>query len=267
MRVRAWLKEPLVHFLLAGAAIFALFAVLGEPVDPADRTIEVDRERQALIALDFERTMQRPPTDAELAGLVDRWVREEVLYREALRLGLDRGDPVVRRRLANKMDFLASSQADLSSPDDAELREWYADNAARFADGGTVGFEQAYYANEAAARAALGVAETDSVPRGQLSALPREMVDAPLRDVEGRFGRAFAEALGRLDVGDRWQGPVQSGLGWHLVRLRHRETGAAPPFGEVREQALAEWRLAEGARQREAAYRVLADAYTVEIAE
>ena len=148
MTLRALLKEPLVHFLVLGGLIFAWSAWRGEPVDPAERTIEVDREQQALIALDFERTMQRPPTDAELDGLIGRWVREEVLYREALRLGLDSGDPVVRRRLAKKMDFLAASEAELAQPTDAELREWYSANGALFSGGGTLSFAQRYFADE-----------------------------------------------------------------------------------------------------------------------
>ncbi|WP_379545361.1 peptidyl-prolyl cis-trans isomerase [Qipengyuania sp. DSG2-2] len=261
-RARRLLREPLVHFLIAGAAIFALFAWIGEPVDPADRTITLDREQQALIALDFERMTQRPPTDAELDGLIERWVREEILYREALRLGLDDRDPVVRRRMAKKMDFIAASQADLAKPDGAELREWYEANAARFSEDGQVSFEQRYFTEQAPALAAM-----ESGAGGEPSSLPASLTDRPLRDVEAQFGAAFADALARLAPGEEWQGPVRSGLGWHLVRLTSLEAGAAPDFAEIRDQVEDEWRLSEGEARREAAYRVFADAYTVEIAE
>ena len=255
-------REPLVHFLVAGALIFAWSAWRGEPVDPADRTIEVGREQQALIALDFERTMQRPPTDAELDGLVERWVREEVLYREALRLGLDSGDPVVRRRLAKKMDFLAASQADLAQPSDAELSAWYDANAALFADTATFTFGQRYFAGEAEAAAAM-----DSGVEGEPSSLPSEITAAPYRDVAARFGSGFASAINGLGEGDRWQGPVQSGLGWHLVRMDKKTVGAAPPLESIRERVVSEWRLAKAEERRGDAYRALADAYTIEIAE
>ncbi|HCO45837.1 MAG TPA: peptidyl-prolyl cis-trans isomerase, partial [Erythrobacter sp.] len=96
--IRHWLRDPLAHFLIAGAVIWAGLALVGEPVDPASRTIELSRERQAGIAFGFERMMGRAPTDAEMDSAIKRWVREEVLYREALRLGLDEGDAVVRRR-------------------------------------------------------------------------------------------------------------------------------------------------------------------------
>ncbi len=255
-------REPLVHFLVAGALIFAWSAWRGEPVDPADRTIEVGREQQALIALDFERTMQRPPTDAELDGLVERWVREEVLYREALRLGLDKGDPVVRRRLAKKMDFLAASQADLAQPSDAELSAWYDANAAQFSDTATFTFGQRFFASEAEAAAAM-----ESGVEGEPSSLPSEMTAAAYREVAARFGSGFASAINALGEEDRWQGPVQSGLGWHLVRMDEKTVGAAPPLEGIRERVVSEWRLAKAEERREDAYRTLEDAYTIEIAE
>lgn len=262
LRGQRWLREPLLHFLIGGAAIFMLFAWRGEPVDPADRTIAVDREQQALIALDFERTMQRPPTDAELDKLIEGWVREEVLYRKSLRLGLDQNDPVVRRRLAKKMDFLASSQADLATPSDEELQRWYTANAARFADGARVSFEQRYFSQEADARAGLG-----NPGSGEPSSLPDAVEGRLLRDVAAQFGNRFVDALAGLKTGQKWQGPVRSGLGWHIVRLTGREAGQVPPLAEVRDKVLAEWRLEQGEARREAAYRTLADAYRIEIAQ
>ena len=108
---RKVLREPLIHFLVGGLAIFAFYAWLGEEPDPASRTITLTQEDQARLALGFEQTMARPPTDAELDALVERWVRDEVLYREALRLGLDEGDPVLRRRLAVTSSTSANGSA------------------------------------------------------------------------------------------------------------------------------------------------------------
>ena len=128
MRFPSWTREPLVHFLVAGVAIFALLAWRGADVDPASRSIAIDREQQARIALVFERTMNRAPTDAELDAQIERYIRDEVLYREALRLGLDRGDAVVRRRMAQKMDIIASSQAEAEQPSDEALQKHYDSN-------------------------------------------------------------------------------------------------------------------------------------------
>lgn len=137
MTLPAWTREPLVHFLVAGFVLFvALTWSSGGAVDPASRVIDVDRETQAQLSLQFERTMGRAPTDAELDGAIERYVRDEVLYREAIRLGLDQGDAVVRRRLVSKMDLSASAAAEAAEPTDEALRTFYNANRDRYADNG-----------------------------------------------------------------------------------------------------------------------------------
>lgn len=267
--IRNWARDPLVHFLFAGALLFALFAWRGEEADPDSRSIAIDREVQASLALQFETMMQRPPTDAELDGLIERWLRDEVLYREALRLGLDRDDAVVRRRLAKKMDALASAQAETAVPSEAVLREWLAAHPERFARGASVGFDQLYFSDEAAARAALGQLQSSADWRGlgEPLSVPASQDDVTVRAMTDRYGRQFSAELAGLEPGDAWQGPVPSGFGWHLVRLRAREAGAVPPLAEIRDRVEDDWRGATMSARTEAAYRLLRDAYRVEIAE
>ena len=259
--MRKILRDPLAHFLLAGAAIWAVFAAMGDPVDPAERSIVLTQEQQAALALGFERTMSRPPTDAELDAQIDRWVREEVLYREALRLGLDQGDPVVRRRLASKMDELASAQAEVAQPSEEILRKWRSDHPGHFETGGVVNFEQVYFEDEQAALAASAMPD----PRGQPISLPGNAERMPVAEVEKVFGRQFADEIASLAAGPGWQGPVPSGFGWHLVRLTLREEGSAPPFEEIREKVEADWRSTTMQARRAQAFQVLMDAYSVEI--
>ncbi|MEX0341761.1 MAG: peptidyl-prolyl cis-trans isomerase [Erythrobacter sp.] len=260
--IRKLLRDPLAHFLLAGAAIWGALALLGDPVDPASRTIELSRERQAGIALGFERMMGRPPTDAEMDAAIARWVREEVLYREALRLGLDQGDAVVRRRLATKMDELAGAEAEIVRPTDALLDAWLADNAEGYGDGGAVSFAQVFFPSEQAARDALG---GPAPPRGSAISLPRSVDAMELVELEAVFGRQFASGLSQLPTGKAWQGPIRSGYGWHLVRLEGRTAGSVPPLAEIRERVEADWRSATIAARRQRAYEVLREAYTVDV--
>lgn len=260
--IRRWLREPLVHFLLAGAAIWLGFALWGEPADPASRTIVLSKERQAGLALGFERMMGRAPTDAELDTLIARYVREEVLYREALRLGIDGDDAVVRRRMAGKMDELAAARAETERADEATLERWRSDHRERFAEGGRISFEQAYFPTEQAARAALG---QGSEPRGEPISLPRSVEGASPRIVSETFGRQFARAIGPLEAQPGWQGPIPSGFGWHLVRIAAREPGSLPPLPAIRAEVEADWRSATMAARRERAYRLLRDAYRVEV--
>lgn len=253
-------REPLVHFLLAGAAIWGVMALAGEAVDPASRTIDLGREKQADLALGFERMMGRPPTDAELAELKSRWVREEVLYREAVRLGLDDGDPIVRRRLSTKMDELAGAQAEVAEPSQSELAAWLQQHPDRFSTGSTVSFEQLYFPSEALARAALESAQ----PVGHEISLPASASAMPLSEIGNVFGHQFLDALEQRKPGAHWQGPIPSGFGWHIVRLSARDTGRVPPLARIRERVEADWRGSTIADRREQAYRVLREAYRVE---
>lgn len=257
----ALLRDPLAHFLLAGAAIWGILALVGEPVDPASRTIELTRERQAGIALGFERMMGRPPTDAEMDAAIARWVREEVLYREALRLGLDEGDAVVRRRLATKMDELAGAEAEIAQPSDAVLEQWRTEHAGDYERGGLVSFEQVYFTARDAARAALEASD----PQGETISLPRSMTRKSLGEVSSVFGREFVDALSHAEASPEWQGPFASGYGWHLVRFTRREEGRVPPLSEIRDRVEADWRSATGAARRERAYALLRAAYSVEV--
>ncbi|UIP06862.1 peptidyl-prolyl cis-trans isomerase [Erythrobacter sp. SDW2] len=264
-RLRTVLREPLVHFLIGGALIFAFFAWRGEEADPASRVIDVTREVQAQIALDYERSMQRPPTDAELAALTERWVREEVLYREALRLGFDAGDPVVRRRLAKKMDFLATSSAEAAEPSEAELEQWYRTNAARYASDLRLSFDQVYFAARPDAGAVLPGLRRDWQGAGEPASLPDSVEAREKAQVAAQFGADFASKLVSMTPDGRWQGPIASGVGWHFVRLRKMEPGRVPELAASRQRVIEDWRLATAREREEAAYRLLREAYTVKI--
>ena len=255
------LRDPLAHFLVAGAAIWAVVSLTGGAVDPSDRAIVLTRDQQASLALAFERTMGRAPTDAELDAAIAQWVREEVLYREAIRLGLDENDPVVRRRLAAKMDELAAAEAELARPRDAALREFYSDHGTDYESGGRLDFEQLWFSSEQAAL----LARDEATPRGGETGLPQTLSGAGADDIERQFGGQFSDALMRLSVSPEWQGPVASGYGWHLVRLSRREEGSVPPLEEVREAVERDWRSRTMQARREKAYQLLRDAYRIEI--
>lgn len=271
-KVRDWLKEPLVHFLIGGLLIYALFAWRGEPVDPASRTIEISRSDRAQLSLGFERMMGRSPTDAELDNQVQRFVREEVLYREALRLGLDGNDGVVRRRLSQKMDLLAAAQAETAQPTDETLQEWYEAHPERFADTSRYTLDQTFQSDLDEAKAQIAAlnamaAGDDWNTLSEPISLPASLSQMPRKEVLDRFGEQFLAGIDALKPGELWQGPVRSGFGFHVVRLRAVEVGEVPPFEEVRSKVENDWRTATIAERKERGYAILREAYTVEIAE
>lgn len=253
-----WLRDPLAHFLIAGAAIWGLLALMGDPVDPAERSITLTREQQAGLALGFERTMGRPPTDAELDAQIERWLREEVLYREALRLGLDQGDPVVRRRLAAKMDELASAEAETAAVSDAVLARWLQDHPGRFAEGERFTFSQRYFPDEDAMTRFL---KGDG--REYPISLPARMERATYDEVKAVFGSEFAEQIAAMREGRNAQLP--SGFGWHIVDLEEREEGRPKPLDEIRERVEDDWRSSTVAARRDQAFDVLREAYRIEV--
>ena len=187
-----------------------------------------------------------------------------MLYREALRLGLDDGDAVVRQRLVAKMDMSASLAAETAEPTDAMLRAYWEKNSAKYAEQDPaqtyVSFDQLFFASKTSAEAALASGSS----AGETTSLPAKVEDATLREIETRLGLQFAASLRTLTPGKDWQGPVQSGFGWHLVRLRERK--AQPPDFESLRDALAnDWRSDEITARKARAYDVLREAYRIDI--
>lgn len=271
------LREPLVHFLLLGAALFALDAWLRPAADAGGGEIVVSEARVTSLAQNFRRTLQRPPTRAELDGLVREHVREEVLYREALALGLDRDDTVVRRRLRQKMEFIADEAAALGKPTDAELAGYLAAHPDAFRTEPRATFSQVYLdprrrAKTLDADAARLLAELN---RGGAAAAPAKASDSLLllepryenaarTDVARTFGDAFAAALFEQPAG-RWVGPLASGYGVHLVRVEAMTPGGVAPLEDVRPLVEREWANARRKALGEAFYDKLRAKYKVTV--
>ena len=271
--LRAWLREPLVHFLLAGFAVFAFSAWRGEAVDPAGRAIEIDARQVGVLAERFVQTWQRAPSAGELDGLIRDHIKEEVYYREALRLGLEADDAIIRRRLRAKMEYLATAQAENVAADDATLQRYLDKNAARYSDGAKFSFDQIYLADETSTRVfnyvknQLARTSGENWKRSGLPiSLPSSVNDADHEQIAREFGEGFAQALVGVKTGE-WVGPVASGFGQHLVRVRSVAAGKAPALSQVRQRVENDWR-AETAKAREAkAYQALLDGYTITIAK
>jgi peptidyl-prolyl cis-trans isomerase C len=258
-------REPLVHFLVAG---LLLFLILGRSVgvDPASRTIFVDEGQIARIAANWEQIWQRPPTEEELANSIDGFIREEIYYREALRLGLDQDDTVIRRRLRSKMEFLARSTVESAAPDDSVLQQWLEDNAALYAAGARTSFDQIYLGENADSEAVLEQLQQgmDPLELGTTIALPSSMTGASRTEISRQFGETFVAAINPDQIGE-WQGPVRSGFGHHLVRVTAHDMGDAPQLADVRQRVENDWRAATLAEREERAFAILRAAYSVEI--
>jgi PPIC-type PPIASE domain len=272
--MRRLFHEPLLHFLLLGALLFAVYGRLhGTAETPSE--IVVDANRVASLTAQFERTWQRPPTPGELEGLIQSFVREDILYREGLAMGLDRNDPVVRRRVAQKVSFLMDGLT-ASEPTEQELQAWLDEHAADYAVEPRYDLRQVYF-DPAVRGAALerDVAEartllerSDGRPPSKIgdpTLLSPEMQGVRAAELESMFGPDFARTLATLPTGT-WRGPIRSGYGAHLVLISAREEARAPKLGEVRAQVERDLMRARTERISEEFYQKLRSRYTVRIA-
>jgi hypothetical protein len=194
------------------------------------------------------RQWQRPPDDQELRGLVTDYLKERLLAQEARQLGLDENDTVVRRRLAQKMEFLVQDTARLAEPGEDELRQVYAAHRDNYTTPDHISFHQIYFKHEAGARQGLKELRTSGTgDAGDPILLEREYIRTDLQTVTSLFGPKFAERVFTLESGP-WQGPIESGYGFHLVRISERVPAKARPFDEVRNQVLNEWHRSQQAK-------------------
>ncbi len=275
-RLTHLLREPLAHFFVLGAGIFLLAALVGESDENQPDEIVVSAGQVDHLVETWQRTWQRPPTQAELEGLVEDHIREEILYREAIAIGLDRDDIIIRRRLRQKMEFLTQDLVERAEPTEEELRSYLEQNAGAFQVEPRITFQQIYLNIEIrgsnAEKDALNLLRdlqenTRSVEPLALSdpiLVPHELESLPESEVARLFGREFASRLAEIEPGS-WTGPVRTGFGLHLVRVLERLPGRMPELGEVREKVEREWRFMRRQESDEQFFRSLRDRYTVEV--
>lgn len=274
VRFKQWLKEPLLHFLLIGAALFALFYQVADPASVSDSRIvisEADIDRMITL---FERKLQRLPTQQELNGQIEAHIREEILYREALAMGLDQDDTIVRRRMAQKVEFMFNDLADAAEPTDDELQAFLDANNDRFIEPARTSFVHVYLnadkrgdSIEAEAQRLLqtldsNLDQTDSATTGDPFMFGYGFENQSTHQVSRMFGRDFAKALATL-AADSWQGPVASGYGLHLVYIKDRSDAWLPPLTEIRESVLYELLAERRQRANQAFYQALRERYDV----
>jgi hypothetical protein len=273
--MRRLLREPLFHFVLAGVLIFLLAGRFGSSDTGSDRRIVVTETTVANLSTGFERTWMRPPTSAERNGLVDDFVKEEILYREALALGLDRGDIVIRRRLRQKMEFLQADLVDPGPLSDAELEAFLMENAERFQIPATLSFRQVFVdptpsKGPAEPRVAQLIGRLRAAPEGagdvwgDPTLLPRSLERATPRQVAAQFGPGFFEAVAEMPVAS-WSGPVASSYGLHVVWVGEHAPARRPELDEVRDAVERELRMTRRNEGSERVYRELRERYDVTI--
>lgn len=230
------LRDPLSVFLLLGALIFLGNSLFTGFDDVGTNSIDVTAEVKQRLQDQWLVQMGSPPSAEEMASLVGQWIREEIYYREAMALGLDRNDTIIRRRLAQKLSFLTEDIVDAEQPGEGELRELYAASSDEFLEPEKFSFEHVYFSNERRvdSRADALVALTQGSAQGDPFILQQRYTGITTEEISNLFGAAFADSLSNMQADAAiWQGPVESSFGWHLLRLTQRESARAKTYEDV----------------------------------
>jgi hypothetical protein len=270
-RIQTLWREPLLHFLLIGAALFLYYQLVSENGKAPPNRIHVDRGQVQQLASNFERTWSRPPTPQELDAMVESRVREEVFYREAMAMGLDQNDPMVRRRMRMKLEFMLQ---DLSGQDASNevLSDFLKRNPDRFRDEVRLTLRQVYLNPgqrphlENDASQLLSRLNDGGTPEvlGDRTLAPRAYQLALQSEIARDFGDEFARQVASLPVG-KWSGPVYSPFGAHLVKIDARVDARLPELAEIRDKVLREYLAKKREQQKNLAYKKLREGYKVTV--
>ena len=260
-------KDPLWLFLLFGGLLFGVTALQDE-----DRVIVVSEGDIVRLEEQWRQQMQRDPTPAERKELINRFIRDEAYYQEALALNLDAGDTIVKRRLIQKLTFLTEDLVGAETPNESELRTFYADNLNDYKAPEQFSFTHIYFsadrqadAPEAQAKALAARAVEDPTLAGDPFMLQRRYVRRSTREIGDLFGRAFALQLAELPAQEAWQGPMRSAFGWHAVQLTERQAATTLTFEQVQEKVALDWKQQRRETANEAYLQDLLASYEIQL--
>ena len=243
------LKEPLLHFVLIGACLFGLYAWLNPGATQGDKRIVVDQGQINHLVQRFKLVWQREPNEKELQGLIEDFIIEEIYYREALAMGIDKNDPVIRRRLRQKMELYTDNLASTLAPTDAVLNDYLQQHADKFKTDTRYSIKQIFVNSDVDTNnlnQRLAAIESDlqkgKAVQGDRSLLPASFNNTDAFSIDRTFGKGFATKLDALPLNE-WSKPLPSGMGMHFVFVSERQPGQLPELAGIRQQVEREWRF------------------------
>lgn len=239
--IRQWFKEPLLHFIVAGGLLFAAYGWFNRGSDNQPQVVHITKEEVNWLRGTWTRQWQRPPDEQELQNLVADYLKQELLAREARDFGLEENDIIIRRRLAQKMEFLVKDTAHLAEPSEEDLQRYYDANHTRYQEPAYVSFSQVFFREESSALQGMQeLAVNDANIQGDRILLERDHTRIDKQALANLFGIEFADALVTLETG-QWQGPVASAYGYHLVFITDHQPAYIRPFAEVQARVRNDW--------------------------
>ena len=267
------LREPLFHFLFIGAAIFLLFSLINTTEDENDQQIIITKGKIKSLENAFIKAKGRQPTAEEMQQQLEYDIREQVLYREAMAMGLDKDDMIIRRRLSQKMKYLFDDLSVVDKPSDAALKKFVSEHPSKFTKPATISFSQVYLDPkehgdrlEVDAKDLLEELSTTTIKEtigfGDRSLLPYDFSNEREIDIRDMFGEAFVKQIFRAKT-DTWQGPFSSAYGLHLIYIHTRSNAYLPPLSEMRDRVERAWISTKQREANDIFYQSLLERYEI----
>lgn len=260
---------------MIGAGIFALYYAL-YPEKNDKQTIVIDDEMVSRVGSLFQKQWSRLPTDAEWASLIDNEIKEEVYYRQALKMNLDHNDELIRRRMNQKLDFISSDLAQLKAPDDTALQAYFLRHKDKYLQQASYSFSHIYFnadkrphAKADAAALLPTLPQTDTnlpelIKLGDAFPFASHTDEAPAKEIDAQMGEGFSTALATLPVG-KWSGPIPSGFGAHLIFIDTVKPATEPVFASIKEQLLNDYRYDYQQQFNQKVYDDFKKQYTIKL--
>lgn len=263
---RKYLREPLFLFVSMGVLLFILYSFLSSQLNQNNKQIVVNASQVAFLTETFKKTWNRDPTEKEITAQIENHIKDEVFYREAVAMGLDKSDPAVKRRLRQLLELMMDDASN-AFPSEEQLRTYLQENAEKFEEDPLITFDQVYFAEDkTAADAQLdrssGKGSIDRSQTSTLALLPSSFSDEPSFSIERSFGQQFTQQLFAQETG-KWAGPIRSAYGWHLVYIEEIQAGKVPELDEIWDEVEREWALERKNQKKEQQYEQMKSNYKI----
>jgi len=268
-RIKNILREPILLIILFGILLFWLYSSISSYYESKNKQIYVSTGQVELLKESFTKTWNRPPVESELEAQIENYIKDEVFYREAVKLGLDKTDPAVKRRLRQLMELMLDDNS-RAYPSEDQLQTYLQDNPDKFQEDPRISFSHIYFATEdkQGAIELLPGLQDDSINgqdyTGSMIMIPDKFEDESQSSLNGIFGTEFSSAIFDLEAGN-WQGPVASAYGWHLVQISKITPGLLPDLDDVWDQVEREWLFNQRQVRNEEQYEQMKDQYVIAI--
>lgn len=271
--MKKFLKEPFLHFIIIGAALFLVYGLVNDKTNSKNTIIINDFDVSSIISK-WEMQWKRAPTEKELQSLINQNIKQEIFYQEALKMNLDHNDEIIKRRLAQKMQFLSNDIAAMIEPSEKELKEYYKQHSNKYVESANYTLYQITFSpdkrkdNYKAALEALNQnpkASFDEMrDKGDILPFNYYFEHVNANELGLQLGSKFSEALAKQEI-NKWVGPVQSGFGYHLIYITNKETPKLPPLEKVKKAVIRDYEYDYQKEIDESIYKEFKKRYTIEV--